>query len=119
MLDHVELNTQRLSDCVEFYKAVLEPMGYRLVQDGVKKGFRQGDRVDFWLSPGEPSRDVHFAFTAADREAVNQAYTRAGSHGSRRDRAPALLPDAHPSYYAGFARDPDGRLVEFVSHSEE
>jgi catechol 2,3-dioxygenase-like lactoylglutathione lyase family enzyme len=119
MLDHVELSTQRMSDCVEFYKTVLEPLGYRLVVDGPKKGFGQGERLDFWLAPGEPSRDVHFAFTAKDREAVNDAYARSGGHGSQRDRAPALAPHIHPNYYAGYARDPDGRLVEFVSHTEK
>jgi hypothetical protein len=35
------------------------------------------------------------------------------------DRAPALAPHIHPDYYAGYLRDPDGRLVEFVCHAAE
>ncbi|MDQ8757072.1 hypothetical protein RCO27_12620 [Sphingosinicella sp. LHD-64] len=37
--------------------------------------------------------------------------------GHRLDRAPAVMPHIHPSYYAGFFRDPDGRLIEFVCHA--
>ena len=36
--------------------------------------------------------------------------------GHALDRAPALMPHIHPDYYAGFFRDPDGRLIEFVCH---
>jgi hypothetical protein len=42
---------------------------------------------------------------------------RAGGHGL--DRPPALAPHVHPDYYAGYLRDPDGRLVEFVCHRPE
>ena len=118
MLDHIELKTQRMAECVAFYTAVLEPVGYRLVVDGEKKGFGHGEQLDFWLTAGEPARDVHFAFTAASRSAVDLAYERAGTHGSVRERPPALAPHIHPNYYAGFALDPEGRLVEFVSRTE-
>ncbi|HWW25570.1 MAG TPA: VOC family protein [Caulobacter sp.] len=117
MLDHLEIRTRRLDDCMAFYREVLEPTGYRLVVDGPKKGFgSNGGRLDFWIVEGEPSVDVHYAFLAADRAAVDQAYARSGQHGGVRERAPAVLPQIHPHYYAGFAHDPDGRLIEFVSH---
>lgn len=118
MLDHVEIRTQRMEECVAFYREVLAPVGYVLVVDGDKKGFGHDDRLDFWVVPGTPSADVHYAFTAPNRASVDAAYAQAGRHGSTRDRAPALAPQIHPNYYAGYARDPDGRLVEFVSHTE-
>jgi catechol 2,3-dioxygenase-like lactoylglutathione lyase family enzyme len=60
MLDHLEIRTRRLDDCVAFYQQVLEPTGYRLVVDGPKKGFgSNGGRLDFWIVEGEPSIDVH------------------------------------------------------------
>jgi catechol 2,3-dioxygenase-like lactoylglutathione lyase family enzyme len=75
LLDHLEIRTRRLDDCVAFYQQVLEPTGYRLVVDGPKKGFgSNGGRLDFWIVEGEPSIDVHYAFLAADRAAVDRAY---------------------------------------------
>jgi len=35
------------------------------------------------------------------------------------DRAPARTPHIHRNYYAGFLRDPDGRLVEIVCNGAE
>jgi catechol 2,3-dioxygenase-like lactoylglutathione lyase family enzyme len=117
LLDHLEIRTRRLDDCVTFYRRVLEPAGYRLLVDGPQKGFgSNGGRLDFWIVEGEPSADVHYAFLAGNRLAVDRAYRLAGEHGGALDRAPAVLPHIHPHYYAGFAHDPDGRLVEFVSH---
>jgi catechol 2,3-dioxygenase-like lactoylglutathione lyase family enzyme len=117
MLDHLEIRTRRLQECTAFYRQVLEPAGYRLVVDGPKKGFgSNGGRLDFWIVEGEPSADVHYAFQVADRAAVDRAYGRSGEHGGVQERVPAVLPQIHPHYYAGFAHDPDGRLVEFVSH---
>ncbi|WP_235524501.1 VOC family protein [Caulobacter sp. Root655] len=118
MLDHLEIRTRRLADCVGFYRQVLEPAGYSLVVDGPKKGFGSGGRLDFWIVEGDPSADVHYAFVTDDRAAVDRAYAMAGDHGGVQERAPAVLPQIHPYYYAGFAHDPDGRLVEFVSHTE-
>lgn len=117
MLDHVEIQTRDVDRCVGFYREVLAPVGYALVVDGPAKGFGDGDRVDFWIIEGTPSEDVHFAFTAASRGDVDAAFARADCHGGTPDRAPALAPHIHPNYYAGYARDPDGRLVEFVSHT--
>jgi catechol 2,3-dioxygenase-like lactoylglutathione lyase family enzyme len=119
MLDHVEIQTRDVDRCVEFYRAVLAPVGYALVVDGAAKGFGHGERLDFWIVEGEPSTDVHYAFNAARRAEVDAAFARAATHGGKPDRPPALAPHIHPNYYAGYARDPDGRLVEFVSHTAD
>lgn len=114
MLDHLEIGTHRLDDCVAFYRGTLEPLGYVLSVDGEKKGFGHDGKLDFWLVEGDPSTDVHYAFGAADRATVDEAFSRTDCHGGRSDREPALAPHIHPNYYAGYGRDPDGRLVEFV-----
>jgi catechol 2,3-dioxygenase-like lactoylglutathione lyase family enzyme len=119
MLDHLEIRTRDVDGCVGFYREVLAPVGYALAVDGPAKGFGHGDRLDFWIAEGEPSVDVHYAFTAARRADVDAAFARAGTSGGRADRPPALAPHIHANYYAGYARDPDGRLVEFVSHTSE
>ena len=119
MLDHLEIRTRKMDDCVAFYRTVLAPLGYELVVDGPTKGFGHGDKLDFWLVDGDASIDVHYAFGAPTRALVQQAFLLSGQNGSTQDRAPALAPHIHPDYYAGYARDPDGRLVEFVCHSAE
>lgn len=120
MLDHLELKTTNLKACLEFYRHVLAPLGYTFEVDGPAKGFGHQGQLDFWLREGAPaSLDVHFAFQAQTRAEVEAAYALAPSYGGTADREPALAPHIHPNYYAGYARDPDGRLVEFVCHRVE
>jgi len=114
VLDHLEIHTLRMADCLGFYRAVLKPLGYHLIVDGDQKGFGHDGRLDFWLVNGKASAEVHYAFAATDWKSVHAAFDRAGCHGGRQDGAPALAPHIHPDYFAGYARDPDGRLVEFV-----
>ena len=119
MIDHLELQTRHLDASVKFYGDVLAPLGYVLTVDGSAKGFGDGTTLDLFLAEGEPSAQVHFAFGAASRAIVDQVYALAQASGHKLDRAPALAPRVHPNYYAGYLRDPDGRLVEFVCHRAE
>ena len=118
MIDHVELRTGHLEEAVQFYRAVLRPLGYEMVVDGKSKGFGAGDAPDFFLVPGEPVDKTHYAFRASSRSLV-RACCDAGSKLGALDRVPALAPHVHPTYYAGYLRDPDGRLVEFTCHADE
>ena len=119
MLDHLEIRTRKMSECIAFYSCVLKPLGYDLVVDGPSKGFGHDGRLDFWLVEGEPSVDVHYAFSAPSRALVEQAFALSPGNGATQDRPPALAPHIHPDYFAGYARDPDGRLVEFVCQTAE
>ena len=83
------------------------------------KGFGCGDTMDLFLVEGEPSSDVHFAFAAASRAIVDAAWDAGRAAGHTTDRPPALAPNVHPNYYAGYLRDPDGRLVELVCQQPE
>jgi len=65
------------------------------------------------------ARSRSFAFAAPDRPTVDRIYRIAGELGHRLDRAPALAPQIHPNYYAGYLRDPDGHLIEFVCQKTE
>lgn len=118
MIDHLEIQTRKLDDVLSFYQCVLPPVGYRLEVDGAAKGFANGDRLDFFIVEGAPSCDVHYAFRAPDRSVVDAIYARAGDEGWVQERPPALAPHIHPNYYAAYLRDPDGRLIEFVTHIE-
>ena len=119
MIDHLELQTNRLPDCLRFYREVLKPLGYAQKLNGDVNGFGAETGMDFFLVSGEPSDHVHFAFASATRAAVDDAWRAGKDGGHALDRAPALAPHIHPDYYAGYLRDPDGRLVEIVCQSTE
>jgi catechol 2,3-dioxygenase-like lactoylglutathione lyase family enzyme len=117
MLDHLEISTRRLDETVDFYARVLAPLGYALKVEAPSKGFGDGEGLDFFIGEGPPSADVHFAFRARDRATVRACWDAGATASS--DRPPALMPQIHPTYYAGFLRDPDGRLIEFACHAAE
>lgn len=119
MIDHLELRTNRMEESARFYADVLGPLGYRLKVEGEPRGFGDDRGLDLFLAPGEPSANVHFAFAAPTRSLVEQAWDAGREAGHQIDRAPALMPQIHASYFAGFLKDPDGRLVEIVCHAEE
>jgi catechol 2,3-dioxygenase-like lactoylglutathione lyase family enzyme len=119
MIDHLELQTRDIEAVARFYGDVLEPLGYCLKVAGPAKGFGDGKSLDLFIVEGEPSANVHFAFGAPSRAVVDAVYALAKTAGHRLDRGPALAPHVHPHYYAGYLRDPDGRLVEFVCHRAE
>jgi catechol 2,3-dioxygenase-like lactoylglutathione lyase family enzyme len=119
MIDHLELKTRDLAESVRFYTDLLGPLGYKLTVDGPAKGFGDGLSLDLFLLEGNPSANVHFAFRATDRATVDRIYALGRDAGHKLDREPALAPHIHPNYYAGYLRDPDDRLVEFVCHAPE
>ena len=114
MIDHIELQTRQMDAAMRFYSDTLAPLGYRLKLDGPVKGFGAGATMDLFLIEGGPSSDVHFAFAADSRAIVDAGWNAARDGGHTLDRAPALAPHIHSDYYAGYVRDPDGRLVELV-----
>jgi catechol 2,3-dioxygenase-like lactoylglutathione lyase family enzyme len=119
LIDHLELKTRDVTGSVRFYSAVLAPLGYEQKVEGPAKGFGDDKGLDFFIVEGEPSRNVHFAFQAGDRSTVDRIYEIGRAAGFKLDRAPVLAPHVHPTYYAGYLRDPDDRLVEFVCHRPE
>ena len=119
MIDHIELRTINMDESARFYAGVLAPLGYERKVDGESLGFGDGRGLDLFLAPGEPSTNVHYAFAADSRQLVDRAWAAGRDGGHQLDREPALMPHIHADYYAGFLRDPDGRLVEIVCHRPE
>lgn len=119
MIDHLELKTAHLAESARFYAELLAPLGYARKIEGPAIGFGDGVSLDLFLIEGDPSANVHFAFRAPDRATVDRIHAIGAEQGHRLDRAPALAPHIHPDYYAGYLRDPDDRLIEFVCHAPE
>lgn len=120
MLDHIAVQVRDVPTSAEFYEAVLAPLG-----GGRTKEF--GEFVSFgttghtlWLIPatGEgASRELHLAFTAPDRAAVDAFHAAAVAVGAESLHGPRVFPEYHAAYYGAFVRDPDGHNVEAVCHA--
>ncbi len=97
-----------------FYRAVLQAVGLDLNGEG--EGWFAADEL-FVSSDGPPTKDMHFAFQAADRETVER-FHEAGLLSGGRDNGSAGERNYHPGYYAAYVLDPDGNNVEAVYHGE-
>jgi catechol 2,3-dioxygenase-like lactoylglutathione lyase family enzyme len=123
MIDHVSIQCENVAASAAFYDIVLAPLGgERAMQHGEAIGYGIAGRPVFWLGPlttGEPNREIHLAFEAPDRAAVDAFFEAAVSHGAEVLHQPREWPEYHPGYYGAFVRDPDGNNVEAVRHRPE
>lgn len=116
MFDHAEIHTADMTKSAGFYRDVLTALGYRQVADADMKSFTDEDGKMIFILPGDPE-PVHLAFRAADQAAVRRVLALAEASGHCIEKEPRFLTSIHPKYYALSLRDPDGRLIEIVSHS--
>ena len=117
MIDHVSLQVTDVPTSRAFYEVVLAPLGITAdATDGPAVGFFGREPGAFWISPArrDEDRELHVAFRAADRAAVNAFYEAALSIGAEILNAPRVFPEYHADYYGAFVRDPDGHNIEAV-----
>jgi catechol 2,3-dioxygenase-like lactoylglutathione lyase family enzyme len=124
MIDHFGINCADFAAAKSFYDGVLGVLGYGRVMDfGEAIGYGKDGSPDFWIShyADQPpvQREMHIAFRAADKEAVDAFYAKALELGAQPLHKPRAWPEYHPGYYAAFVRDPDGNNVEAVIHNHE
>ncbi|MGH9129334.1 MAG: VOC family protein [Acidimicrobiales bacterium] len=124
MLDHVGIQAADVEASLAFYLRTFAPIGMREMMR-----FEHGGEIfvgvcgpegipSFWLGPatGSEARELHVAFSAPDRAAVDAVRDAAMAAGVEVLHAPREWPEYHPGYYAVFLRDPDGHNVEAVYH---
>lgn len=124
MLDHIGVQVADVDASLEFYLRTFAAVGMReamrypsgetfVVGLSGPSGF-----PNFWLSQatGSEARELHLAFQAPDRSAVDEVHNAAVAGGVEVLHAPRLWPEYHPGYYGVFLRDPDGHNVEAVFH---
>ena len=120
MLDHLSIQTADVVASAAFYDAVLAPLGGARVLDfGEIIGFGTPEQPTFWIGPATTpgdAREVHIAFAAPDRAAVDAFHRVATELGAEVLHPPRVWPEYHPGYYGAFVRDPDGNNVEAVCH---
>ena len=124
MLDHIGIQVADVEAALAFYLRTFAPIGMREVMrfpdgDAFVVGLSGPDGVpNFWLAPatGSEGRELHLAFSAADRHAVDAVYDAAVAAGTEVLHAPREWPEYHSGYYGVFLRDLDGHNVEAVHH---
>lgn len=120
IMDHLELSTNKFDEMCAFYDAALAPLGVTRIVPGSPAGYGRGDVLPFWLRVGDNSTvNAHYAFSCASRALVHNAFEAAKAIGGTGLREPKIHPHIDPNYYAGYACDPDGHLVEFVCREAE
>jgi catechol 2,3-dioxygenase-like lactoylglutathione lyase family enzyme len=118
MIDHFTLTVRDLERSKAFYEEALKPLGFALKRVYPEiVGFGDERKPYFWLKQGgEPSRPMHIAFAARDRQQVDAFFAAALAAGARSDGEPGLRPHYHANYYGSFVIDPDGHPIEAVCH---
>jgi catechol 2,3-dioxygenase-like lactoylglutathione lyase family enzyme len=124
MIDHLGIQVADVEASLAFYLRVFEPVGIREAMrfphdDTFVVGMSGADGIpQFWLSRGSSAetRELHVAFTAPSRDAVDAVHEAAVAAGIEVLHAPREWPEYHPGYYGVFLRDLDGHNVEAVHH---
>jgi catechol 2,3-dioxygenase-like lactoylglutathione lyase family enzyme len=124
MIDHLGVQVADVEASLAFYLSALAPIGIREVirfpnEESFVVGLSGPNGIpNFWLSQAraEETRELHVAFHASDRQAVDAVHAAAVAVGAEVLHAPREWPEYHPGYYAVFLRDLDGHNVEAVCH---
>jgi catechol 2,3-dioxygenase-like lactoylglutathione lyase family enzyme len=118
MIDHLKLHVRDIERSRTFYEATLAPLGYGVMLEPAPGVVGMGaDRPDFWLAlDREAAGFAHVAFRVDTTDLVDAFHAAALDAGGRDNGPPGARPQYHPTYYGGFALDPDGNNVEAVCH---
>lgn len=116
MLDHIGLRTPQFDRLVSFYKAVLTPLGYRLVMEFPGAVGFGHEAPTFCIGEADTVSSLHVALSAESRAAVDAFYAAAMAAGAKDNGAPGER-DYAPNYYAAFVLDPDGNNIEAVCYA--
>src|SRR4051812_30681381 len=105
MLDHLSIQCQDIAAALRFYDTVFATIGGKRVLDfGDVVGYGV-ETPDFWVgaqTTGGANREVHLAFTAPSRAAVDTFFAAARGVGAEVLHEPRVWPEYHADYYGAF-----------------
>jgi catechol 2,3-dioxygenase-like lactoylglutathione lyase family enzyme len=117
VFDHVTIRSSDLDASRSFYETGLGVLGLGGPRSG--GGFREWN--DFSIAQATADRpatqNLHVAFVAPSRAAVDSFWRELTNAGYRDDGAPGPR-EYRPDYYGAFVLDPDGNSAEAVHHGE-
>jgi catechol 2,3-dioxygenase-like lactoylglutathione lyase family enzyme len=117
-IDHLWLRSPDLQAAKRFYETIGPFVGVGLGDDEPDRVQFLTDRASFsFVTPGEPTENVHIAFAAQTNQQVD-AFHKAATEGGYTDNGPpGERAVYHPGYYGAFVLDPDGHNIEAVNHN--
>jgi len=129
-IHHVDLVVSDLERALEFYRAVLGPLGWHGVSEAPGE---RGETIRYLYGPGSsvglreaPKGRVgapvdryciglhHLCFEVESLTALAAAADRLREHGATITDGPREFPEYRPGYHAVFFLDPDGLKLELV-----
>ena len=127
MIHHISIGVSDILASGAFYDAILKPLGYIRAFEDLRPGekhqaigygseidedkFTIKERFSTELSPGP---GFHLAFSAPNREAVDEWHRQGIALGAKNQGEPQIWLDFGPNYYAAYLLDPDGWQIEAV-----
>ena len=117
-IDHVWLRTRDLAAVKRFYEAVGAFTDVKLADETPDRvSYHSGPTAFSYVTGGEPSENVHIAFSANTNEQVDAFHEAATTAGYTDNGAPGVRAVYHPGYYGAVVLDPDGHNIEVVNHN--
>lgn len=125
MLDHTGIVVTDLASARRFYDAIAAPLGLATADNG-DRAFLFGRSAEepipylwigtlipsYWAEGSRPGiNQMHVAFSAPDKAAVDAFYQAGLAAGGRDNGAPGPREGAG-NYYGAFLLDPDGNNIE-------
>lgn len=125
MLDHTGIVVTDLAQARRFYDAIARPLGLATQSNGPDSflfGKSAAEPIpylwigtlipSYWVAGSRPGiNQMHVAFRASDKAAVDAFHAAALAAGGRDHGAPGPR-EGVPDYYGAFVLDPDGNNIE-------
>ena len=120
MFDHVKFGVSDYVASKAFFLKALEPLGVAVASEGpptygVELCTQAKASLCLFQTAEKPAH-LHLAFTAKNRQQVEDFYRAALQAGGKDNGAPGLRPNYNANYYAAFVIGPDGHNIEVVCH---
>lgn len=120
-ISHVSVGVNDVPRAKAFYDPLMKLLGLKIRQSDEESVDYGNDGLVFSLEtptnrrPATPGNGVHIAFSAENRETVDEFHRRALELGGQDAGRPGLRPEYGPTYYGAFVLDPDGNKIEAVT----
>ena len=124
---YITMGTDDLERSLGFYDAVMPAAGAKVAADfeGITRSYMMPDGFQLWVTKPQNGEAAHCGngHTAGlyveTPEMVDAAHAAALANGGSDEGAPGPRPLYGPEFYGGYARDPQGNKLAFVTYVKQ